>query len=183
MWERHVTAWGYQRVRQPLVIPRRSRPEERGPALLRGLQETERHRERLFTLLQFDDILDTFDGARQFSTLDLNSRYWQVDLHPDKEKATFSTGEEQRQFTIIHFSLCNAQATFGRLKDIVLRSLIYDSRLVNLGGLIVISHTFAEHLLNLRKVFQRFQQARPKLNPEKCQLIQKEVRYLRQIVT
>jgi hypothetical protein len=40
--------WGYRRVRQPLVIPRHSRPEEQGPALLRGLQKTEGHKERLF---------------------------------------------------------------------------------------------------------------------------------------
>jgi hypothetical protein len=42
--------WGYRRIRQPLVILRRSRQEEeREPALLRGLQETERcHKERLF---------------------------------------------------------------------------------------------------------------------------------------
>jgi hypothetical protein len=36
---------------------------------------------------------------------------------------------------------------------------------------IVIGRTFQEHLLNLRKVFQRFRKAHIKLNPEKCQHI------------
>jgi hypothetical protein len=44
-------------------------------------------------------------------------------------------------------------------------------------------HTFEEHLLNLRKVFQRFWEACLKLNPEKCQLLQKEVQYLGHIVS
>lgn len=38
----------------------------------------------------------------------------------------------------------------------------------------VIGRTFQEHLLNLRKVWQRFREARLKLNP-KCQVFQKEV--------
>jgi hypothetical protein len=35
----------------------------------------------------------------------------------------------------------------------------------------------------LRKVFERFREARLKLNPEKCQLLQKEVWYLGHIVS
>jgi hypothetical protein len=47
----------------------------------------------------------------------------------------------------------------------------------------MIGHTFQEHLLNLQKVFQQFREAHLKLNLEKCQLIQKEVRYLGHIVS
>jgi hypothetical protein len=36
-----------------------------------------------------------------------------------------------------------------------------------LDGVILIGRTFLEHLLNLRKVFQRFREACLKLNPEK----------------
>jgi hypothetical protein len=43
--------------------------------------------------------------------------------------------------------------------------------------------TFQEHLDNLWKVFQRFQEAQLKLNPEKCQLFQEEVWYLGHIVS
>jgi hypothetical protein len=47
----------------------------------------------------------------------------------------------------------------------------------------VIGRTFPERLLNLRKVFKRLREARLKLNPDKCQLFQKEVRYLGHIVS
>jgi hypothetical protein len=52
-----------------------------------------------------------------------------------------------------------------------------------LEDVIMIGRTFQEHLLNLRKVFQWFQEACLKLNLEKCQLFLKEVRYLRHIVS
>jgi hypothetical protein len=43
-----------------------------------------------FPLPRIDDTLDTLAGAKWFSTLDLKSGYWQVELHPqDKEKRHF----------------------------------------------------------------------------------------------
>jgi hypothetical protein len=60
----------------------------------------------------------------------------------------------------------------------VLWGLTYEACLVSLDDVIVVGRTFQERLDNLRKVFQRFQRARLKLNPEKCQLLQKEVCFL-----
>jgi hypothetical protein len=128
--------------------------------------------------------LDTLAGAKWFSTLDLKSGYWQVDLHPDdKEKTAFSTGQGLWQFTVMPFGLCNTPATFERLMKTVLRGLTGESCLVYLDDVIVIGRTFQEHLLNLQKVFQWFREAHLKLNLEKCQLFQKEVRYLGHIVS
>jgi hypothetical protein len=79
--------------------------------------------------------------------------------------------------------LCNAPAKFEMFMETVLRGLTSDSRLVYLDDVIVIGRTFEKHLVNSRKVFQRFREARLKLNPEKCQLLQKEVRYLGHIVS
>jgi hypothetical protein len=81
------------------------------------------------------------------------------------------------------FGIRNAPATFERLMETVLRSFTYESYLVYLDDVIMIGRTFQEHLLRLRKVFRRFREARLKLNPDKCQLFQKEVRYLRHIVS
>jgi hypothetical protein len=81
------------------------------------------------------------------------------------------------------FALCNAPATFERLMETVLRGLTYESCLVYLDDVIVIGSTFEEHLLNLRKVFERFRDARLKLNPGKCHLLQREVKYLGHIVS
>jgi hypothetical protein len=128
--------------------------------------------------------LDTLAGAKWFSTLELNSGYWQVALHSDnKVKTAFSRGRGLWQFTFMPFGLCDAPATFERLMESVLRGLIYDACLVNLDDIIVIGRTFQEHLDYLRKVFQRLREAQLKMNPEKCRLFLKEVRHLGHIVS
>jgi hypothetical protein len=84
-------------------------------------------------------------------------------------------GQGLWQFTVMPFGLSNAPATIKRLMETVLRGLTCDSCLVYLDGVIVIGRTFREHLLNLRKLFQLFCEAR--------QLFRKEVQYLGHIVS
>jgi hypothetical protein len=46
----------------------------------------------------FDDTRNKLTGTMCFSTLDLNSGYWQVALHPEgKEKTAFSMGHDHGQ--------------------------------------------------------------------------------------
>jgi hypothetical protein len=138
-----------------------------------------------FPLQRIDDTLDTLAGAKWFSTLDPKSGYWQVALHPEDKKKTAETTENAVlwQFTVMSFGLCNAPATFERLMESVLRGLTYEACLAYLDDVIVIGRTFQEQLYNLQKVFQRLRQAHLKLNPEKCQLFRREVRYLGHIVS
>ena len=39
----------------------------------------------VYPLPRIDDILDTLGGAQYFSTLDLTSGYWQIELDPAQE--------------------------------------------------------------------------------------------------
>jgi hypothetical protein len=133
-------------------------------------------RKNCFPLPRIEDTLDTLARAQRFSTLNPRSRYWEVDLHQDNnEKTAFSVGKGLWQFTVMPFGLSNTPATFESFMETVLRGLTYDSCLVYLDDLIVIRCTFQKHLLNLGKVFHRFREARLKLNPENCQLFQKEL--------
>ncbi|GBN96200.1 Transposon Ty3-G Gag-Pol polyprotein [Araneus ventricosus] len=52
-----------------------------------------------YPLPRIDDTLDALNGSQWFSTLDLKSGYWQVEIQPeDKEKTAFTTGQGLWQF-------------------------------------------------------------------------------------
>jgi hypothetical protein len=135
-------------------------------------------------LSQTDDTLDTLDETKWFSTADLKSGYWQVDMHlGDKEKTVFYMGQRIWHVTVVPFGLCNAPEVFERLMETDLRGLTTKSCLVYLDDMIVLSHTLQEHLLILLKVCQQFQEVHLRLNPEKFHLSHKEVWYSEHIVS
>ncbi|GBO02543.1 Retrovirus-related Pol polyprotein from transposon 297 [Araneus ventricosus] len=137
-----------------------------------------------YPLPRIDDTLDALNGSQWFTTLDLKSGYWQIEIRPEnREKTAFTTGQGLWQFKVMPFGLCNAPATFERLMETVLRGLSSEACLVYLDDIIIVGRTFEEHLNNLRKVFQRLQKANLKLNLKKCRFFHKEVTYLGHVIS
>jgi len=137
-----------------------------------------------YPLPRIDDTLDRLAGMQWFSTLDLKSGYWQVEMEPkDKEKTAFTTGNDLWQFKVMPFGLCNAPATFERLMDRVLAGLPPETALVYIDDILVAGQTFEKQLDNLEQVFQCLRNARLKLSPKKCHLFQKRVIYLGHIIS
>ena len=141
-------------------------------------------RKDAYPLPRIDDTLSTLAGSQWFSTLDLVSGYWQVEIDPsDKPKTAFCTTEGLFQFKVMPFGLCNAPATFQRLMDLVLAGLQWSQCLVYLDDVIVLGRSFSEHLQNLQVVFHRMRQAGLTLKPSKCDLLKQKVQYLGHIVS
>ena len=108
-----------------------------------------------------------------FSTLDLKSGYWQVEMEAkDKEKTAFTTGNGLWQFKVMPFGLCNAPATFERLMDRVLAGLPPETAMVYIADILVSGQTFQEQLDNLKQVFQCLRNAKLNISPKKCHLFQ-----------
>jgi len=141
-------------------------------------------RKDCYPLPRIDDTLDALSGNKWFTTLDLKSGYWQVEISPqDREKTAFTAGQGLWQFKVMPFGLCNAPATFERLMETVLRGLSYEACLVYLDDIIIIGRTFEEHLKSIRSVFMKLKEANLKLSPKKCKFFQKEVSYLGHIIS
>ena len=141
-------------------------------------------RKDAYPLPRVDDSLDTLTGSKWFSTLDLRSGYWQVEVCPEhRAKTAFTTQEWLFEFIVMPFGLCNAPATFQRLMDSVLAGLQWSACLVYIDDIIIMGKSFDDHMRNLQTVFERLRQAGLKLHPGKCQFLQQKVYFLGHVVS
>ena len=138
----------------------------------------------VYPLPRIDDILDTLSGTKYFSTLDLCSGYWQIQLDPDtREKSAFTTHSGLYEFTRMPFGLCNAPATFQRLLQTVLSGLEGKFCFVYLDDILICSKSFEEHLQHLQQIFERLRKAGLTLKPKKCSFLRKQVIYLGHVIS
>ncbi|KAL7882597.1 hypothetical protein SRHO_G00002550 [Serrasalmus rhombeus] len=136
-----------------------------------------------FPMPRIEETLTTLTQAQWFSTLDLASGYWQVGVHPDDQpKTAFATPLGLFQFRRMPFGLCNAPATFQRLMQHCLRGQVAEFLFVYLDDIIVYSADFSLHLQHLEQVFERLSRYGLKLRPDKCNLLQKQVKFLGHVV-
>ena len=137
-----------------------------------------------YPLPRIDDCLDCLSGARCFSTLDLQSGYWQLDVQEeDRPKTAFITRGGLYEYVTMPFGLCGAPATFERYMELVLQGLQWRTLLVYFDDVIVYGRNHQEHMDRLGEVFNRLAKAGLKLKPSKCDLLQEEVGFLGHIVT
>ena len=81
------------------------------------------------------------------------------------------------------FSLCNAPVTFQWLMNQVLRKYLGKFVLVYLDDIIIYSKTFEEHKEHVRLVFEALRAAFLMIKPRKYKFIQRELRFLRHIIS
>ena len=136
-------------------------------------------------LPRIEDNLDSLAGSQFFSTLDLASGYWQVEVaEEDRPKTAFSTGRGGLyQFVTMPFGLCNAPSTFERLMERILAGLQWQVAVLYLDDVIVFGRSFGEHMQRLCLVLQRLRAANLKLKPKKCRLLQRKVEFLGHVVS
>ena len=137
-----------------------------------------------YPLPRIAESLDALAGTQYFSSMDLMSGYWQIEMDPEsREKTAFVTHAGLFEFNVMPFGLCNAPSCFQRLMECVLRGLNWRIALIYLDDVLVYSRTFDEHLQHLRLVFDRFREAGLKLKPKKCFFGQKHVKFLGHVIS
>ena len=73
-----------------------------------------------YPIPQIDDIFDNLGRSEYFSTLDLKSGFYQIELESSlQEKTTFSTECDHYEFLRMPFGLKNAPSTFHRAIKVI----------------------------------------------------------------
>lgn len=136
-----------------------------------------------FPMPNIEDMLDALNGSKYFSTIDLGNAYYQVELDVDsRDKTAFSTKHGQYRFKRMPFGIAAAPATFQELMHRVLGPLNWKEALVYLDDILIFSSTKEEHMERIRKVLQRIRESGLRINPEKCEFMKTEVKFLGHIL-
>ena len=138
-----------------------------------------------YSLPRIEDTLDCLHGAAWFSTLDLKSGYWQVELEEEAKPLTaFTMGPLGFSgCECMSFGLTNAPATFQRLMESCLGESHLNWCIIYLDDIIVFSWTPEKHLHRLKAVFNKLRAARLKLKPPKCDLFKQQINYLGHVIS
>ena len=133
---------------------------------------------------RIDDTIESFQGAKYFSTLDLMSGYWQIRMRErDKLKTAFVTPKGLYHFNRMPFGVTNGPATFQRAMDTMLHGMPRNMCHAFIDDIIIYSKTFDEHLFDLALVFEAIVAANLKAKAAKCEFFKEEVKYLGFIVS
>lgn len=133
----------------------------------------------VYPLPRIDDSLHALGSAKFFSTLDLTSAYWQIELDDEsRPKSAFLCRKGLFEFVRLPFGLSNTPATLQRLMDSVLAGLNWQSCLVYLDDIIIFSSTFEEHIQHLHQVLERITAAGLSIKLSKCLFASPEIDHL-----
>ena len=134
-----------------------------------------------FPLPKTDDSLDALGGGgnKYFSVMDLSSGYWQVGVHSeDQDQIAFAKADGLYNFKGMPYGLCNSEATFQRLMELILTGLHWSTCLLYVDDIICFSKTVDEHVARLDEILSRIRDAGLKLSPGKCKFFQHQVSFL-----
>ena len=129
----------------------------------------------VYSLPRIEDSLDVLNGSCIFTSIDLKSGYWQVELDEKSIPFTAFTVGPLGFYECVRmpFGLTNAPATFQRLMESCLSDLHLNWCIIYLDDVIVFSKTPEEHIVQLEAVFKKISDAGLKLKPSKCEFFRK----------
>ena len=137
-----------------------------------------------YPLPRIDDVLQSFEGKKFFSVLDLTSGFWQIPIKKeDRHKTAFVTSEGLFEWNRMPFGLASSPAYFQRLMDQVIQGMKWTCAIAYVDDIIIFSDTLDAHVRDLQQLFVALRAANLKLSPTKCVLGAAEVHYLGHVVS
>ncbi len=123
-------------------------------------------------------------GSKFFSTLDLISGYWQIEIdEKDRPKTAFLTEDGHYEYNRMPFGVTNAPSTFQRLMNQILQPVIKKIALVYLDDVIIYSTSIEQHIKHIDIVLDLLKKAGLKIKLSKCTFLQTSVKYLGHVIS
>ena len=139
----------------------------------------------ILTLVPLPKIYEIYARLKDstiYSTFDMRSRYYHMALsEKSRPKSAFVSSFGKWEFKRCPFGLAQAPAYFQRLINEVLSGLTF--AFGYLDDILVYSPDMETHLIHLRKLFMKLQEADLKLKEVKCNFLKKHIQYLGHIVS
>ncbi|MHB1865757.1 MAG: reverse transcriptase/ribonuclease H family protein, partial [Candidatus Saccharimonadales bacterium] len=138
----------------------------------------------VYPLPHIHDTLDSLGGARYFTTLDMITGYWQVEIsEEDREKTAFITKLGLFEYNRMPFGLTNAPATFQHLVDFLLEGMHWVNALDYLDDIVIYTKTFEEHLDALDSLFDRMRKIGLTAKITKCHFCEASLKFLGHVIS
>ena len=128
-------------------------------------------------MMNNEDIFNKLNGSRIFSKFDFCKGYWQIPMAEEaKDLTTFVCAKGLFRFRTMPFGLVNSASSYNRMMRRLLEGLKDLESYVD----DVLAHTknWKEHIIALRRFFQRVREANLTLKPKKCQIGYNEIDFL-----
>lgn len=126
-----------------------------------------------------NELMQKYYEAQWFSKIDLTHGYWQVSLEKSSRPLTaFLFESKTYQFCRIPFGLKTAGSGFMRALSYALKSDFEENISCYIDDILIGTKTFKDHLLVLKRLFQRLVEYNFTIRLSKCVFFQKKVSFL-----
>ncbi|BFF91641.1 uncharacterized protein DMAD_09873 [Drosophila madeirensis] len=132
-----------------------------------------------FPVPNIEERLQEAKRFKYFSSLDLNSGYYQIEVAPESRKYTaFITTDGLYEFKRLPFGLKTAPAVFNRLMAELQKRVQKGDMIHYMDDILIGSQTFDEMYEKLQRILQVLQECGLTLNLDKCELYKQSITFL-----
>ena len=165
-----------------LIVPKKDGTDRFVTDFRKLNQQTQREN---YPLPRIEDLIYMASNAKYYSSLDLLSGFWQLELDEASKPKTAFIGHYigLYEYNRLPMGLKNSASSFQRLLEIVLRGMLYKSALCYVDDILILSKSFSEHLGHLEQLFQRLASANLKIKIRKCEFFSPEITFLGHVLT
>ena len=134
----------------------------------------------IFPIPLMEEVVEALEGAKVFTTLDLENAFFHVPVEENSKKFTaFITKDGVYEFNRAPFGFCNSPAVFLRYINHIFHPLIRANIIqMYMDDIIVYSTDEDENIDKIRMVLKEAERNGLKFKWKKCKFLQKEVVYL-----